>query len=188
MSMDRRLLISALACWPTHRLLAQGEPGRPSYRISAGQLHSALAARFPKRFGPPGLLEVELSAPRLLLLPSRQKLGATVVAELSSRGRLRPEAGEMDVVFALRYEASDQTVRANDLEILDLRWPGLPPQTRETLQVLLPRIAREAVGEVVLHKFSQRDLALADTMGLQPEQMTVVDDGLVVVLGPKPRR
>jgi hypothetical protein len=110
------------------------------------------------------------------------------MAELSSRGRLQPEAGEMDVVFALRYEAADQTVRAHDLEILDLRWPGLPPQTRETLQLLLPRIAREAVGEVVLHRFSQRDLALADTMGLQPEQMTVVDDGLVVVLGPKPRR
>lgn len=34
-------------------------------------------------------------------------------------------AGEMDVVFALRYEPADETVRGHGLEILALRWPGL---------------------------------------------------------------
>jgi hypothetical protein len=188
LTMDRRLLISLLACWPARQLLAEEEPLRPRHKISAAQLHAALSARFPQRFGPPELLEVELSAPQLLLLPARQKLGATVAAQVTARGRLRPEAGEVDVVFAVRWEPGDQTIRAYDLELLDLRWPGLPRRTRDTLRALLPGFAREAVGEFVLHRFAPRELGLADTMGLQPEQFRVVEDGLVVVLGPKTRR
>jgi hypothetical protein len=46
----------------------------------------------------------------------------------------------------------------------------------------------EAVGEVVLHEFSPSELALADTMGFEPETITVVDDGLVIGFGPKRRR
>ena len=66
-----------------------------------------------------------------------------------------------------------------------MRWPGLPPEPLRAVQRMLPAMAREAVGEVVLHQFTARELALADTMGFEPEQLTVVDDGLVVSFGPK---
>ena len=35
--MDRRLLTSALACWPLGRLLAQDDAQRPRHKISAGR-------------------------------------------------------------------------------------------------------------------------------------------------------
>src|SRR4051812_3848634 len=75
--MDRRLLIAALACCPAARVLAQGDE-RPRYRISAAQLYEALSARFPMRLGMPGLLELQVSAPELLILPTRNKLGASL--------------------------------------------------------------------------------------------------------------
>jgi hypothetical protein len=74
------------------------------------------------------------------------------------------------------------------MEVLDVRWPGLPREAFDVLQRVLPTMAREGVGEVVLHKFSRRELALADTMGFEPEKMTVLDDGLLIVFGPKKQR
>jgi hypothetical protein len=186
--MDRRLLISVLACWPAARLRAQADEPRPHQKISAARLHEALSARFPVRLGLAGLLELTVSAPRLLLLPARNQLGATLVAEAAGPALQRTEGGEVDVLFGLRYEAADRTVRARDMTILDLRLPGLPAETVQAWRQVLPRVAREVVGEVVLHRFSARELALADTMGLEPDRLTVVDDGLVVEFGPKGRR
>jgi hypothetical protein len=186
--MHRRLMITALTCWPAARLLAQDDGTRPRHKISAGELHTALSARFPVRLELAGLLELQVSAPRLLLLPTRNQLGAALLAQVSGLQLQQIHAGEVEVVFALRYEAADRTLRANRLEILDLRWPGLPPETVQALRSLLPAIAREAVGEIVLHRFSPRELALPDTMGFEPESISVVDDGLVILFGPKPRR
>lgn len=178
-------MITAFASWPAARLLA-GEQ-RPRHRISAGELHQSLSSRFPVQLGAGRLLSVTVSAPNLLLLPARNQLGATLQGEVSGL-QLPPMApGELDVLFALRYEPSDRTVRAHRLEVLDLRWPGLPPEMHRALRELLPALAREAVGEVVLHRFAPRELALADTMGFEPETLTVVDDGLVVSFGRKAR-
>lgn len=185
--MDRRLLITTLACWPASRLLAQDEGQRPRHRISAATLYEALSARFPVRTRFGGLLELQVSAPRLHLLPARNRLGATLLAQVNGLHLPRAEAGELDVSFALRYEAVDQTVRARQPEVLDLRWPGLPPEVLPVLQRVWPRVAQQ-VGEVVLHRFTPRELAVADTMGFEPEEITVVDDGLLVFFGPKQRR
>jgi hypothetical protein len=186
--MHRRLLLAALACSPGAPLRAQDDSARPHHKISAGELHRALSARFPLRFGAPGLLEILVSAPRLLLLPARNQLGATLQAVASGDQLRRPQRGEMDIVFSLRYEASDQTVRGHRMDVLELRWPGLSPQGIQTMQQLLPALARDALGEIVLHRFSPRELALPDTMGFQPETLTVLDDGLEISFGPKPRR
>jgi hypothetical protein len=51
----------------------------------------------------------------------------------------------------------------------------------------MPALAQQ-VGEVVLHRFSSRELALADTMGFAPEEIRVLDDGLLILFGPKPRQ
>jgi hypothetical protein len=185
--MDRRLLLTALACWPAAGLRAQDGTARPRHKISAGQLYEALSARFPLRVGIPGVLDLQVSAPQLLLLPTRNKLGAALAAEVGGLQLQQAPAGQVDILFSLRYEASDQTLRGHDPEIREVRWPGLPPETVQALQSMLPALAGR-LGEMVLHRFSPRELALADTMGFEPEEFQVVDDGLVILFGPKPRR
>jgi hypothetical protein len=185
--MNRRLLLSALACWPGARLLAQDE-GKPRHKISAAELQKAMSARFPLRFALGGLVELKVSAPSLLLLPKRNQLGASLLAEASGPALRDVQAGELDLVFSVRYEASDQTLRAHSPDILDLRLPGLSEDGRRGFQRVLPGLTRDAVGEVVLHRFSERELALPATMGFEPEKVTVLTDGLLVVYAPKPRR
>jgi len=185
-TMDRRLLIAVLACWPAARLLAQADdPPRPRHKISAAELQNALSARFPVRIGVAGLLQLEVGAARLLLLPARDQLGASLVALASGPALQRVLPGEVDVVFGLRYEPADQTLRAHQPDILDIRLPGLSHDAIQLLRTLLPALAREVLDEVVLHKFSRRELGLADTMGFEPDKVTVVDDGLEVVFTPK---
>jgi len=187
-AMDRRLALRALACLPAAPAFAQAPAPGPRHKISAAQLHSAMSDRFPLRMGMAGLLDVQVNAPALLLLSSRNLLGATLQARVSSLQLQQAQAGEVDVAFALRYERADQTVRAHGLEVLDLRWAGLTEEMQQALRRVLPVLAREAFGEIVLHKLTARELALADTMGFEPEKLTVLDDGLMVEFGPKQRR
>lgn len=182
--MRRRQIVAALALCAT-ACAAQQPPARPRHKISAGELYEALSSRFPVRRGLAGMLALEISATQLLLRPARNQLGAALLAEV--RGVRQLQAGEMDLVFSLRYEPSDQTVRARNPEILDVRWPGAPPETLRALQSLLPRVASD-LGEFVLHRFTQRELALPQTMGFEPQELTVVEDGLLVFFGPTPSR
>lgn len=186
--MQRRFVLAALACCPALPLRAQEDAPRPHYRIPASELQAALAARFPLHIAPAGLFELDIDTPRLLLLPVTQQLGATLQARFRSPQVQRSETGSMDVAFRLRYEASDRTVRAHDLRVLGLRWPGLDADTANLVQALVPELAREAAGEVVLHRFTARELALPETMGFEPDTIAVTDDGLEVTFAPKRMR
>jgi len=184
----RRRVIAALACWPAVRALAAQDAGTPRHKVSVRTLHQALATRFPLRFDFGGLLQLDVSAPRLHLLPSRNRLGAGLRAEASGLPLRQPVAGDLDALFSLRYERRDRTVRAHDAEVLELRLPGLPTEVTRGLREALPPLLREGVGEIVLHTVSPADLAVAHTLGFEPETITVVDDGLVIGFGPKPAR
>lgn len=183
--MKRRCLFVGFACWTVLPLLAQDTAARPHHHISAAELHKALSARFPVRLGAPSLLDVQVDAPRLLLLPATQQLGATLQVQVDGLQLPQAPAGEADVAFALRYEPADRSIRAHRLRVLDVRWPGLPPETVQAAQALLRSMARQAVGEIVLHRFEPRELVLADTMGFEPETIAVEDDGLLITFGPK---
>jgi hypothetical protein len=185
--MHRRLLLSALACCPAAVLAQEADSPRPRHKIGAAQLYEALSARFPLRLGVLGLVQLQVSAPQLLLLPARNKIGATLQALASGPAVQRGEAGEADLVFSLRYAGEDKSIRAYQPEIIDLRLPNVPGDAAQRLKSLLPAFTRDAVGEVVLHRLTPRELALPDTMGFEPDKLTVQEDGVVIVFGPKPR-
>jgi hypothetical protein len=184
---QRRILLTALACWPAARVLAQ-DGRRPRHKISAAELHAALSERFPLEVGIGGLLELKISAPSLHLLPARNRIGAGLVAEVSGLPLQQVPPGQVDVLFTVRYEPSDRTIRARDPQLAGLAWPGLPPEAVQALQKMLPSMAREAFDEVVLHSFTAAELSLPDTMGFEPDKVTVLDDGLLVSFAPKRRR
>lgn len=183
--MRRRLLICAICCCPAGAAFAQDEPSGPRHKVSARELRKELMARFPVRFAVPGLFDARLDATRLLLLPQRQRIGASLDAKLRDLSAGVAYAGEIDLVFAVRWEPSDQTLRAHNLEVLALRAPGLPADAARAWQGLLGNALRGAVNEVVLHRFSAGELALPDLLGVRPDRIVVEDDGLAVWFAPK---
>lgn len=183
--MQRRHLIATLAgCAAAAVRAAEPAPPRPRHRISAATLHEALSARFPLRLGTGQLVQLTVTAPVLHLLPQRNRLGAGLRAQLGGAVLGPAGSGDIDVLFALRYERADRSVRAHDAELAGMHWPGLP---REALQSVFPvasALLRE-LGEFTLHRFTPQELALPGTMGFEPEEFRVQEDGVLVFFGPK---
>ncbi|MES3010340.1 MAG: DUF1439 domain-containing protein [Pseudomonadota bacterium] len=179
-------MLLALFIWAalagTHAALAQG---KPSYTVSAAQLQQAVAQRFPMRYQVAGLVDLDVKSPLLRLLPEQNRLAATVAINAAGPALGRSYPGTFDIDFALRYEPSDQTLRAHQLQVRSLRMEGLNPGTTELLQATLPGLVRDNLREVVVHRLRPQDLALPDGMGLQPDTITVTRDGLEIGFAPK---
>ena len=157
----------------------------PSYTVTAGQMREALAKRFPRRFQAGGFLALEVQAPALRLLPKENRLGADIQLEASGPALPERHAGVFDLDFALRYEASDQSIRAHQLKVNTLRFSGMPARQAELLTAYGPALAEQALRDVVLHQLRPQDLMLADGLGLEPGNITVTAKGLVVGFVPK---
>lgn len=160
-------------------------PG-PRYTVSAAQLQRSVATRFPLRYPVPGVLSLDLQVPQLRLLPEQNRVSAEMVANAAGPALNRSHNGTFDISFALRYEASDRSIRAHQLRFKRLQFPTLQPGVVDMLNNYGPALAQQSLLEVVLHQLRPQDLALADVMGLQPGSITVTDAGLVIGFVPKP--
>ncbi|MDO8448612.1 MAG: DUF1439 domain-containing protein [Rhodoferax sp.] len=187
--MHRRFFLTAVACLAlagvAQAALPDAQP-QPRYTVSAEQLQQAVAQRFPKRYPVAGLFDLAVQAPRLRLLPEQNRVSAEMAVEATGPALGRSQTGTFDVDFALRYEASDRTVRAYQLRFKHLQFAGLQPAVSELLNAYGPALAEQSLQEVVLHQLRPQDLALADGMGLQPGSITVTDKGLVIGFVVKP--
>jgi hypothetical protein len=162
---------------------AQAAPG---YTVSEAMLQQAVASRFPRRYPLGGFLDIDAKAPRLSLLPAKNRLAAQL--QVSAAGPALPRAyqGVFDLDFALRYQASDRTVRADQLRVNALQFDNLPAQTAALLSMYGPQLAEQTLQGAVLHQLKAEDLALPDGMGLQPDTITVTTKGLVIAFVAKP--
>lgn len=164
----------------------QHAQAQPSYTVSIDTVQKQVGQRFPMRYPLGGLLDLEVQAPQLQLMPKQNRLSAKMALEAIGPLLKSPRAGEFDVDFALRYEPSDQTIRAYQLNFQNLRISGLLPQANELLNAYGPTLAKQSLQEVVLHQLRPKDLAMADTLGMQPQSITVTDKGLVIGFVMKP--
>ena len=159
----------------------------PHYKVSAAQLQAAVAQRFPLRYPVAGLLNLDVQAPTLRLLPALNRLGAQMVVEAYGPALVQRQQGTLDVAFALRYEGTDHTVRAHQLRLVRLAFPSLPPGVVTLLNTYGPALAESTLLEVVLHTLRPQDLTLPDTLGMQPGNITVTNEGLTIGFVPKPQ-
>ncbi|MCU0764399.1 MAG: DUF1439 domain-containing protein [Hydrogenophaga sp.] len=169
-------------------VLAQGEEAGSATGIPVPEslLQQSLRQRFPLRYPVPGLLNLDVQVPRLRLLPEQNRLGAQMQVLAAGPALNRSHEGSFEVDFALRYEASDRTVRAHRLRMNRLRFPTLQPGVVDLLNTYAPALAEQSLLEVVLHQLSPKDLALADAVGMQPSSITVTESGLRIGLALKP--
>jgi CRISPR/Cas system-associated protein Csm6 len=91
----------------------------------------------------------------------------------------------VDVDFALRYEASDQSIRAHGIRVNTVQVEGLGRDGARLIDGYLRQLSDQALAEVVVHKLRPEDLALPSTMGLEPGSITVTPQGLVIGFVPQ---
>ena len=181
--MKRRQWLMSLPV--TLAFAAAAAHAQPSYTVTSAQLQQAVAEKFPMYYPVGGLLELTLQPPSLRLLPGQNRLGTLMLVDAGGPALSRSTTGSFDVDFALRYEASDQSIRAHKLRVNTLSLSGLPPGPAALLQAYGPALAEQSLLEVVLHKLEPKDLMLADGLGMEPGAITVTARGLVIGFVPK---
>ena len=193
--MRRRHCLSAALCLPLTRLAwAQpmtAEPedtpqARPQYKVSAAALQSAVAQRFPLRYPVGDLFTLDVQVPKLRLRPDQNRLSAEMAVNAAGPALQRSHQGTLRVEFALRYEAADRTVRAHQLLLARLQFPTLPPGVVLLINTYGATLAEQTLLEVVVHRMRAQDLALPDSLGLQPGSITVTGEGLTISFERKP--
>jgi hypothetical protein len=127
-----------------------------------------------------------MQVPQLRLLPTQNRLGAEIGLVAAGPALQGSHQGILALDFALRYEARDLTVRAYQLRFQRLTMPSLQPSVVVLLNTYGPALSERALLEVVLHRLQPSDLALPNSMGMQPGSITVTDTGLVIGFVPKP--
>jgi hypothetical protein len=188
----RQLFPAALLALPLARLrpafAADGDGATlpPGITIPPEQMQRAVAQHFPRRFPVQGLLNLDLQAPLLQLLPALNRVGAEMAVSAAGPALNRRHEGSLGFDFALRYEPRDNTLRAVQLRVQRLKFPSLRAEVVEMLNAYAPALAEQSVHELVLHQLSDKDLAMATLLGLRPGAITVTDAGLRIALVVKP--
>ena len=159
---------------------APSAQAQPRFTITAAKMQAAMAEKFPLRYPIAGLFDLALQAPALGLLPAENRIHADIPVEAAGQALRRSYSGSLDLDFALRYEPSDRTLRAHEIRVNALRFPGLRAEISEMLNTYAPVLAAQALREVVLHQLTDKDLALADGLGMEPGTITVTSEGLVI--------
>ncbi len=197
--MHRRHLLPIALCLPLTRLAwaqpttpepepaEDPPPSLPHFKVSAARLQAAVAQRFPLRYPLEGLMNLDVQVPQLRLLPALNRMGAEMVVHAAGPALQRRHQGTLEVEFALRYEPTDRTLRAHQLRLARLQFPSLQPGVVALLNSYGPALAERTLLEVVLHTLRAQDLALPDTLGMQPGDITVTSQGLTIGFVPKAR-
>ena len=171
------LALGGAAMW---LLVTPAALAQPSYTVPLEQLQEMVSTKFPRSVPVQGLVDLTLQAPRLRLMPEVNRLGAAMVVDAAGAALRRGHAGTFDVEFALRYEASDRSLRAHQIKLGRLDFPTLKPAVNDLLNAYGPVLAEQSLREVTLHQLRPQDTALFDGMGLQPGPITVTAKGLTV--------
>ncbi|QCB47868.1 DUF1439 domain-containing protein [Hydrogenophaga sp. PAMC20947] len=158
----------------------------PGRAVSKPQLLEMLKPHFPVGYQVAGFLTLRVQQPRLDLLSQDNRMNADMDVVAEGPALNRPQTGQLNVGFGLRYEASDRTVRAHQLRFNSLQFPGLRPEASALIQVYGPALTEAALQEVVLHQLEARDLTMLDALGLRPGKIRITDTGLHIAFEPKP--
>lgn len=187
-SFGRRRLIAGLAAVPVVASVVAAAalggcnalPGR--ILLPLERLQAQIDARFPRSYPLAGLIELNLSAPALQLRPERNRLQLQMAVQAGGPALRRDYDGRLSIEFGLRFDASNQTVRVQDVQVLALEIDGLPRQTEVWLAAFGPRLAEQALRDGVLYQLQAKDLALGERLGVRPGRIAVTDEGLEIEL------
>ena len=185
--MFRRRFFLAAAAASTLWMSACSQPVPTKVSVPQAQIEQGLQARFPKQFPIAGLLQITLQQPQLLLLPVSNQLQANLAVQQAGPALRQNFGGQMQVRFGLYYEPKDRSVRAQRVEVLGLELQEASPAMSEMVQTYGLRLAQQALEGFALYTVPAEELALADSLGLQPGAISVTSQGLDVAIEPKPK-
>ncbi len=156
--------------------------------ISETRLLAMVAKQFPVQKKYLELFEVSLSEPQLRLMPEENRIGTRLnYAASTVLNSKNPWSGQLELSYGLRYQASDQTVRLDQVRMEGFQVAGVPAAYAQQLRGAGTQIAEVLLQDLVVHQLKPEDLRTVDGLGYQPGVLKVVPGGLRLTLEPVKR-
>jgi hypothetical protein len=159
-------------------------PGSKTISIGQAQLQETVAKKFPYQQRVAEVLELQVLAPRLGLLPASNRLSTELDLEVTERFMGQRYSGTMTMDYGLRFEPNDKSVRMTGVRVNSINLAGVPEPYRSLITQNAPRLAERLFSDYALHRFSEQDLSLVSGLGLVPGEIKVTSRGLNVTLEP----
>lgn len=163
-----------------------GGPGGPrTLVVPVERLQRAVGEHFPYKQGITGWLDLKVEAPRLTLLPERNRISADIDANLSGRWVDRSYHASLGLEFGLRFEPSDNSIRITQLQLTQVQLADVPEHFRAAVRQQAPQAAQGALTtDMKLYQFSDEDIRKAREAGYRPAEVRVTSGGISITLVP----
>lgn len=156
-----------------------GLPFGNDYTFSESQLQRALDRKFPFDRRVLAVLDINLSHPRLTLLPARNRLAVSIDATVTHPFGGAPLTGTLAIDSALAYDPATMSVVLRDPEVETFTIDGLPERWSRQLNAAGALIATQLLQGAPLYTFKPEQLSIGG-VARQPGAITVRSHGVNV--------
>ena len=178
-SRRRWLSLTGAAVFAAGLAACAGLPFGNDYTFSGAQLQRALDRKFPFDRHVLAVLDVNLSHPRLTLLPERNRLAVAVDATIVHPLGGAPFTGTLAVESALAYDPATMSVVLRDPEVQNFTVDRLPERWSRQLNAAGALIATQLLQGAPIYTFKPEQLNIGG-IPRQPGEITVLSHGVNV--------
>ena len=181
----RRLLVRGAASAALLGLVGCASLLNPStVTLTLADLERLVERNFPIDRALLEIFDVTVNAPRLSLLPERNRLAAVVNVRVRNRLMLSSWQGQLSFDAALRWNPSDQTLRLAQVRVQDLALDNPAAANRSTVERLGAALAERVLEDSTLYRLTADRAARLQKEGLAPGTVTVTSRGVEISFVP----
>jgi hypothetical protein len=149
--------------------------------VSEAELAAALERAFPLDRKLLEVLDVNITQPRLQLMPERNRLGLDLALAATDRLFGRQFKGRLAFSSGLRFEPGDASLRLAQVQVTDLSLQG-GGSAQAVAERLGAVLAERALEGLVVHRLSAERQAQLQRAGVKPGALRVTARGLEIPL------
>jgi pimeloyl-ACP methyl ester carboxylesterase len=153
--------------------------------LSEDELARLVARQLPLEHKVLDVVGLRLDSAKLRLLPERNRLAAEMNATATEPFGGNDFPARIALDFALRFNEATQAIEMSEVRVNRLHVDNIPAVLQEHVGGSLGReITQELLDGLPLYKFRQRDLQIAQGLGLRPGAIEVTPRGVEIALLP----
>lgn len=182
--LQRRLAFAVSALCLLGLVACAGLMGPPKVTLSQSEIEGLVQRNFPIDRLLMEIFDVTVHAPRVQLVPERNRLAAVVDVRARNRLFAGTWQGQLHFDAALRWEPRDQTVRLSQVRVQDLALAQPGALNRSTLERLGAAVAERVLEDSSIYRLSAERAAQMHKLGVEPGAVTVTSRGVEITFAP----
>jgi hypothetical protein len=151
-----------------------------SVTLSTADIERLMERQFPMDKRMLEIFDVNIKAPRINMLPDRNRVGAVLDMRAKSILFVGGWQGQLKFDSALRWDPTDQTVRLSQVRVQDLAIDNVDPLTRSAAERLGAAVAERMLEDMSLYQLPADRAAQMTAQGLRPAGVLVTSRGVQV--------